>query len=216
MRDACADTLQAGALALNLAVDDLQLGVVPYNGKALTVLPDDRRLSFEAHLRRIAKEGFAIDNPDIHTSKYIRMAIDLPEASITDAACATCMGYCCKAGGPSWGFMDETTVCRFRVANPDANADDFRAYYLDHLPETSVEDNCVFQSGTGCTLKREDRADLCNSFLCRGVNRILQEQSSGAKATAIIAQHEGIPKSVGLFDAKTEKLGPILPVDCSA
>jgi hypothetical protein len=163
---------------------------------------------------RIAEEGFAIDKPEIHTSKYIRKAIDLPEASITDAACATCMGDCCKAGGASWAFMDETSVCRFRVAHPNATPEDFCTYYLNQLPERSVQNNCVFQSATGCTLSRPDRADLCNSFLCCGVNRLLKNHDPKTqRSTAIIAQHEGKPRAVGVFDGTRDQLSRILPIE---
>ena len=216
MREACEPMLQDSAQAMGSKAEALQIAVIPYNDKPLTVLPEARRSALETHLRAIAIEGFAVDDPETYTAKYVRKTIDLPEERITDAACATCMGYCCKAGGPNWGFTDMTTVCRFRVAHPEADAEAFSAHYLGRLPETSVDDNCVFQSGTGCTLGRTERADICNSFLCRGVKRILKEHGAdGTRNTAIIAQHEGTPRAIGMFDADDEILCSITPIGTS-
>lgn len=214
LSEKCTGALGSIAEAAGVPVGALSIGVVPYNGKGLAPLPEVRRMAFEAHLTKIAEEGFAVDEPRKLAAPEGRQSIDRPESPVTDAACATCLGNCCKAGGPSWAFLDVAEVCRFRVANPGADADAFRQFYLSFLPEESVPDNCVYQSGTGCTLERRDRASLCNSFLCRGVNRLLADSGRQAGTlTAIIAHEEGAPRAIGLFDANTGSLVRMSPAE---
>jgi hypothetical protein len=38
------------------------------------------------------------------------------------------------------------------------------AFYMAALPERSVENACVFQSDQGCTLPRDWRSGVCNTY----------------------------------------------------
>jgi transposase-like protein len=191
---------------------DLRVMVTPFNEGRLSVLPDDRREALEAHLTQVAEEGFAIEDPETLSWPNQRKSAVLPEPEVADAACATCQGGCCRPGGPSWGFIGKEEVCRYRLANPDATAQDFRQYYLDHLPERSVTDSCVFQSNTGCTLSRQDRSTLCNTFLCRGVKTMLAERSRDGEApTIVIAEEYGIAYNLGMHTAELGWVASRLP-----
>lgn len=180
---------------------DFRIAAVPYNDKPLAPLPELRRESLVAHLVEVARDGFAGPVPPDANAHSERQATEPAESKATDAACATCLGDCCKAGGPTWGFITVAEAHRFRSRAPDQTPEDFVAHYLSHVPTESVEDNCVFQGSNGCTLEREDRANLCNAFLCRGLRRLSADADADKGASiAIIAQSEGRAQSIGLFD----------------
>ncbi|MEM7211863.1 MAG: hypothetical protein AAF479_08225 [Pseudomonadota bacterium] len=206
----CDAQLDEASTAFRTDRDDMHIAVVPYNGKGLSTLPEVRHLALKSHLAEIADEGFADGVPDAESVARERQSIDLPEAKATDAACGTCKGNCCKAGGPTWGFLTVTDVQRFRIRYPECDAAGFSAYYLSFLPDESVPDNCVFQGPAGCTLDRGDRASLCNSFLCRGVRRLLADiDALGAAPTTIIAHTSGEPEAIGLFDPASGELAQL-------
>ena len=206
----CDTQLDEAAKVLGTDRDDTHIGVVPYNRKGLSKLPQARHLALEAHLTKIAEEGFVGGIPEPERAARERGAIDLPEAKATDAACGTCKGNCCKAGGPTWGFLTVTDVHRFRNRHPERDAAEFLEYYLSFLPDESVPENCVYQGPVGCTLERTDRASLCNSFLCRGVKRLLADiEAHGAAPTTIIAHTEGEPEAIGLFDPASGELSQL-------
>lgn len=194
-----ADQITELATTHGIERTDLRIAVTPFNDGRLSELPSERRAALEAHLASVAAEGFAIEDPDSLSWPTQRRAAELPEPAVADSACATCQGGCCRPGGPSWGFIGKEEVCRFRLANPDATEADFQAYYLDHLPEQSVTDSCVFQSSVGCTLSRRDRSTLCNTFLCRGVKTMLAERErEGEAPTLIVAAERGVGYHLGL------------------
>ncbi|MEM9063061.1 MAG: hypothetical protein AAGD13_21575 [Pseudomonadota bacterium] len=183
---------------LGCARNDLMVAAVPFNAGAVVQLSDERRAGLRAHLETVAAEGFAIEDPDSLSWPTQRRAAELPEPEVADAACATCQGGCCRPGGPSWGFIGKEEVCRFRLANPEAGPDDFVAYYLGHVADETVADSCVFQAALGCVLDRTDRSTLCNTFLCRGVKRLLSDlQGDHTRPTAIIAQDRGDARNLG-------------------
>lgn len=195
-----ADQISSMAASHGIAREDLRIAVTPFNEGRLSELSVDRREAFEAHLATVATEGFAIEDPDSLSWPAQRRSAELPEPEIADAACATCQGGCCRPGGPSWGFIGKEEVCRFRLANPDADSDEFQQYYLNHLPDLSVTDSCVFQSSIGCTLARQDRSTLCNTFLCRGVKTMLAQRGRDGEApTAVIAAERGVGYNLSLF-----------------
>lgn len=194
-----ADAIETLAAEHGVAPDACRIAVTPFNEGTLSVLPVERRTGLEAHLRQVAEEGFAIEDPESLSWPAQRRSAVLPEPEVADAACATCQGGCCRPGGPSWGFIGKEEVCRYRIANPEATAEGFQQFYLGHLPEQSVTDSCVFQSNVGCTLSREDRSTLCNTFLCRGVKTMLAERSrDGEKPTVMIAEEHGTAYNLGL------------------
>ncbi|MEL7469654.1 MAG: hypothetical protein AAFN27_14455 [Pseudomonadota bacterium] len=190
--------LDAVADAFGRARDDLIVAAVPFNGGALIPLSEDRLAGLKAHLEQVAAEGFAIEDPDSLSWPAQRRNAELPEPEVADAACATCQGGCCRPGGPSWGFIGKEEVCRYRLANPEAGPDDFIAYYMGHVADETVADSCIFQAKMGCVLARTDRATLCNTFLCRGVNRMLADLAGDhSQSVAVIAQDRGDARNLG-------------------
>jgi hypothetical protein len=199
LAEAHADQIAALAAQNNLAPEDLRIMVTPFNGGQMTPVPDERRAGLEAHLVEVAADGFAIEDPESLSWPTQRASAVLPEPEVADAGCITCQGGCCRPGGPSWGFIGKEEACRYRIANPEATEGDFVAYYLGHAPEQSISGSCIFHTQNGCTMSREDRSTLCNTFLCRGVKTMLAERSKdGDRPTVVIAEERGIGYNLGL------------------
>jgi hypothetical protein len=79
-----------------------------------------------------------------------------------------------------------------------------RAHYLGQLPETSVQHSCVYQSATGCTLDRSDRADICNRYHCNPPTQLLTRmRGMKARKAVIIAQEDESGPVVGILDSRS-------------
>ena len=120
-----------------------------------------------------------------------------------NGCCATCRGACCKLGGQNHAFLTAHDVRRLRVRAPETTPEQAVTLYAERLPETSVEDSCVYHGPRGCRLRRDLRADICNSFHCVGqvaLANALRER--GPRPVIVVAQDGGAPRAVGLVDAQ--------------
>lgn len=196
---AYANELNEAAAALAIDPKTMLVGVVPHQNMPLVPLPAERFAAFEAHLDATIAEGFAIDPEEYDDSKN-RAAVDGPEPPIADAACATCQGSCCKPGAAGHAFIDKWMVARYRRTDPNPTPEGFKSLYLGMLPDKSVEDGCVYQSEVGCTMPRELRSTICNTFMCRGVKVLIDAaERTSPDCAAIVAQKDGEPRALGLF-----------------
>lgn len=195
--------LAAAAQALGTAPAEMLVGVVPYQNKPVEPLDPERRAAFAAHLEAIAAEGFAIEDPGEYHSPQNRLKLDAPESAIADAGCATCQGGCCALGGPSMAFLDKWDVCRYRMTVADPTPAGFVDRCLSYLPARSVRNACVYQSATGCTVPRDERAVICNTFQCKGL-KVLEEgwKAGPHDRAALVAHQDGEPRALGIFDAE--------------
>lgn len=151
--------------------------VVPFNAMPLSPLPAERRASFEEHLDEVIAKGFAPDydghlaEPEAHFAA--RDDIEPDDALPVAACCMACQGYCCLLGKDTNAFIGSLLIAYYRHRNPDAAPDEVKADYLSHLPEVSTQEGCVYQGPKGCTLPREMRADICNSYHCSGQEHMM-------------------------------------------
>lgn len=206
-----APELDRAAARLGVAREALLVGVVPYQGRPVEPLPTERRAAFEAHLRRIAAEGFAAPRPEDHWSPDEDGRHDEAEPALVVAACSTCQGSCCRLGEAQMAFLTLRDVCRYRLTNPSPSPEGFVARYLDRLPAKSVPEACVFQSSAGCTVPRAERAGICNSFRCMGLHMMVQAWNRGARAAAIVAHDDGEARAIGIYDPKMPGRRPVPP-----
>lgn len=159
------DAIETAAAQAGVDPADMRVAVVPYQNEPVTPLSKPERNAFETHLRTSAQAAFTL-NDDTDVLANYRQKLT-PEPEIVDAGCAACQGFCCKrGGGDNHAFIDRQSIYYIRQNNPDLTQDDVIDHFLNALPEESVKGACVFQSNTGCTLTREWRAGLCNTFLC--------------------------------------------------
>lgn len=149
---------------LGVARDDLHVAVVPHQNKPIVKLPEADRKAFEAHLDEIVEAAFARQEEGgaepVAPVKLLTPSVD------EDAVCGACQGSCCVHGRPHHAFLTKWVIARLLQDQPGITRAGAKAYYMDRLPERSVQHNCVYQSETGCTLDRERRGDICNKFQC--------------------------------------------------
>ena len=170
-------------------LDGVAIGVVPYQARPMVPLPGDRRTAFAANLDEIIAKAMAEGPPDPDLLETDRG--EAPEAPLIDATCATCQGKCCILGGASHAFLTANNIHRFRLRNPGKSAEDAKQYYLDKIPEVSVEHSCVYHGPQGCVLTRADRADICNSYHCNPQTQLLKRLREMEADRAIIVANEG-------------------------
>jgi len=161
--------LAQAATAMGRDVDDVLVAVVPFQEAPLEHLSEARRAAFEIHIERIVNEAFAAGPDDISMLDYHPGTPEEP--SIVAAGCTACQGFCCKrGGGTNHALLTRQTIFYIRDNDPDLESETVIQHYIDALPDTSVQDACVYQSATGCTLQRKWRSSVCNTFHCHDIH----------------------------------------------
>tara|TARA_R110002049_G_scaffold10127_3_gene50377 strand:+ start:79947 stop:80684 length:738 start_codon:yes stop_codon:yes gene_type:complete len=153
-----------------LAESDV-IAVVPHQDGALAPLPEDRLAAFCAHLDRIIALAFDTEQQST-PARDSGSAPPVPPA-LAAAGCSACQGSCCRqGGGETHAFLTASSLRAVMESAPQIDAVTLRAEYLAALPERSVEGSCVYHGLGGCTLRRDRRANNCNSFFCYELNQM--------------------------------------------
>lgn len=158
------------AKALGVDQDSLRVEVVPHQNKPLEPLPPDERAGLVAHLETIVDEAF--ERRDSGTATTLSPVKTLDPSPDEAAVCTACQGSCCFHGRATNAFLTKWVIARLLQEYPEMTREEARDFYLDRLPEVSVRGNCFYQSPTGCTIERERRADICNTFQCSPLHEI--------------------------------------------
>lgn len=106
-----------------------------------------------------------------HPERLIQTRSAQPEgfaADVVRAGCTQCRGHCCRGGGEH-AYTDERTMARVRRDNPDLDAAQVIALYVNSVASVGYENSCLFHGASGCTLAKPLRAELCNSYYCTGL-----------------------------------------------
>ena len=106
-------------------------------------------------------------------------------AVVAQAACSLCRGYCCRNGGDE-AFLDTRTIGRLRQANPTMTDDALINLYIGRVPVEGYRNSCIFHGRKGCTLDRSMRADVCNTYFCRGLGDYVKSDAA-PEPTIVIA-----------------------------
>ena len=165
------------------ATDNYRLPMmVPRNDKTAVPISLERVRRLCKHLVVTLRSLRTTKNPE-HSVSPLRPEPEGFAARVARTACSLCKGWCGRNGEDN-AFPDETTMARVRCAR---SALDARAVLrLERVPQVGFEDSCIFHGKQGCTLDRSLRSDVCNSYLCSG----LQDYMTGGDAvtpTMIIA-----------------------------
>lgn len=111
--------------------------------------------------------------PDGDVAEPGRDATPTPEnaslPSQAGALCAGCGGRCCRIGLASHAFIDTRLLERWAARRPGSGLGHAVQAYLERVPRHHVQGSCLFHTGQGCALPREDRSAVCNNFECRGL-----------------------------------------------
>ena len=207
--EACSGEVAAFADSQGRASDDISVSVVPFQAAGVVPLPEERLAAFTQHLDEIFAAAFENWPPEENLSPWDNEPA--PQESIVAAACGSCRGWCCRQGGPTHAFLSKQHLQMLRLRDDTLTPESLRAYYVERLPEVSVDGACVYQAEFGCTLDRDMRADICNKFHCGSLKRAIAAMSPD-RPSMIIAQSEG---RVGWVAGHTEADGPI-PIELLA
>jgi hypothetical protein len=176
-------------------LDAIAHGLAPYVDIPLVPLPAARRADFEAHLGAAVHDSFAQSeasgeppSPPEDDPEYARrLAQQDPDPMALNAACIACQGDCCLQGGTRHAFVKKELIDYFRWRDPQAGPETIIAAYLAQLPEQSISGSCVYHGAQGCTLPRDLRANICNSFQCRFRLALFQDYVMKPGSAAVVA-----------------------------
>lgn len=208
MRKTIADAgthVDAALAELDAPRETVSIAIVPWQDRPVEPLPEARRAAFRAHLEEIAALAFAPGNAEGEPEKAESEPGDRqegPEPPVVVAACSTCQGHCCARRGGDTALLLPADLARYRQRHPDRTTEGIIEAYLAHLPATSTRDGCVYQAATGCSLPREMRQGICNTYYCdalRWLNRDYLAKRSG-KVVFVAADEDDRPRRVARFD----------------
>ncbi|MEL7469646.1 MAG: hypothetical protein AAFN27_14415 [Pseudomonadota bacterium] len=194
---AAEDLIAAGSAQLGEDRSDLTVSIVPYQNRPLLPTTPKQKRRFWEQLDKLMDFAFREEPGVVRQDRE-----DAEQGPLMDAACILCKGQCCLNGGPNNAFLEVEDIQRFRIRNPGATREDIKAAYEALMPEETCVMSCVFHGIYGCTLPREMRSQLCNSFVCRGQNLLAQGAAAGDKAAVLLAAPQNKAVAAATFDAE--------------
>lgn len=163
----------------------VRVGVVPYQNAPLAPISDSYQAALGAHLDKIIEATFAA--ADDARPIEMRAPDEGTRPFVFAAACGACQGKCCaRGGGETYAFLGRETIQHVRAQSPDLSPEEIRQTYLDAVPERSVQGACAFQSERGCTLARDWRASICNTFICHDLDALWDAADRDPTAPIVI------------------------------
>jgi hypothetical protein len=170
----------------SVSVDDSLSVMVPRSDKALVPTPAVRVRRLRKHLVEMLREAKAVKKaPSPYPPEPTGFA-----TTVARAACSLCRGWCCRNGGDD-AFLDDQTMARVRRDRPHLDASALLRLYVARVPVLAYQDSCIFHGKRGCTLDRSLRADICNSYFCRGLGAYVKSSETRAPVT-VIAGKDGM------------------------
>jgi hypothetical protein len=164
--------------------DDCLPVIVPRSDKRLVPLTPERVERLQKHLREALIDLGKVRRLDRLAAGVSAEPAGFP-AVVARAACSLCKGWCCRNGADD-AFLDDRTLARLRLANPDITDEAIMRLYLARVPATAYQDSCIFHGQRGCTLDRSMRADICNTYFCGGLRDYMKGQNE-PEPTVVLA-----------------------------
>jgi hypothetical protein len=125
-----------------------------------------------------------MDDPDRPVPETPESPVDA--TPLVRAACAACRGGCCESGADH-AYLYPDHFRRLLRKHPGKSKEEFLREYLSRLPAASTQGSCIYHSEAGCTLPRELRSNLCNTFRCGDLEELLAAQpSEGAPLPVLV------------------------------
>jgi hypothetical protein len=211
------DASSGDARGTGSAPAQLPVVLLPANTRALVPLPRASAEAFLAHLDTALAQAFAQplrDNLLTMTTEEASARADAGETASWDpalslglvaAACGTCRGSCCTAGG-THAFLKADSLIRVRAHRAPTLPDTpsaIRALYVDALPARHYRDSCVFHTTGGCALPRGIRSNLCNRYQCGGLTQLSRAlaDSGGTESYVAAADSSRLRRMARISDA---------------
>lgn len=155
---------------------------LPANENSLVPLPEERRAAFADNI------AFALDRALEDPDRPIPVTPETPaaHAGMVRGGCTACRGSCCRYGGDR-AFLYPDHFRLLLRDRPGLSREQILSEYLSRLPERAYLDSCVYHTETGCALPRELRANLCNTFLCGGLEEMIAAQPAEGAPLPVLA-----------------------------
>ncbi|MEN9627992.1 MAG: hypothetical protein RJA10_1219 [Pseudomonadota bacterium] len=99
--------------------------------------------------------------------------------------CTLCAGRCCAEGAGRNAFITLPQLLRWQQQRPGKTLQDAVQAYLDWMPDDHTRDGCVYQGVRGCTLPREERADICNRYACDALEELQAHLANAPQASFV-------------------------------
>ena len=189
------DKIAAGEAQLGERHARVTVSIVPYQNRPVLPTTPKQQQRFWKQLDMLMDFAFREDPGVVRHDRE-----DAAQGPLMDAACILCKGQCCLNGGPNNAFLEVEDIQRFRIRNPGATREDIKAAYAALMPETTSVMSCVFHGVYGCTLPREMRSQLCNSFVCRGQTVLAEGAKAGDTGAVLLAVPQNKAVAAATFD----------------
>ena len=154
----------------------VEIATLPAMDRPYRPLPRRRRSAFLQHLREVIRSALGsevTDPPETLPEHELPGAIQFQaEQPLSQTACATCRGFCCRQGGTR-AFLDGITVRRYLASHPIMSPRAIEREYARRIPKVTVKDSCIYHGMRGCTLPREMRAEICNTYHCPELQKLM-------------------------------------------
>jgi hypothetical protein len=177
------------------SADDKVLRVtVPRNTMPLVPVAAERVRHFRASLVKAMREA----------RELRRVAAPCPPsptgfaATVASTACGLCEGWCCRHGGDD-AYLDGQTMARVRREMPDLDAGAVVRLYASRVPAVAYEGSCIFHGAKGCTLERSLRADICNTYYCKGLTAYLRNRRKDSPRVIFAGKGDAMRSSAVLL-----------------
>lgn len=92
-------------------------------------------------------------------------------AALPGRLCALCGGGCCTRGADH-AYLGPVTLRRVMDAQPHLTPEQVVESYLAHVGKSTQAGSCINHTGTGCSLPRALRSDICNDFCCDALKQV--------------------------------------------
>jgi hypothetical protein len=163
---------------------------IPGLTKRITRLSRARRASLREHIAKLieeARSSIVGDSPARTSATLFTNVTPDPTqgmvpglAKVLGQACARCKGHCCSYGG-NHAYLRVDAVKRYMTAHPEKSDDQILDDYLARLAERTYVNSCAYHGKLGCTLPRDMRSSICNSFYCYGLTQLRMAVEAGAE-----------------------------------
>jgi hypothetical protein len=157
--------------------------VLPTGPRRSRPVPQERRERYRSYLQGIIMEARGL-------APWPAPTPDAPVADATGGAgmagrlCGFCGGGCCTKGGDE-AYLRAATMRGFMDQHPEMTEEEVISAYLGHVAPATRTGSCINQTGSGCSLPRAMRSDICNRFSCEPLAR-LEAAQRGAQPVQVV------------------------------
>lgn len=181
--------------------------VVRYYDTPLEPVPEAQRQALRDHLLALAPAVDALlaeaaepgDDADASASNGPARADAAEVNALLGQVCARCTGHCCRLGHARHAFLDAEALAHQRRLDPALGHEALLDRYLAALPALHHAGSCAFHGEHGCVLPRPQRAPICNTFECPGLEQTRRAAEQDGVRRVYVVRHGEAGGPVGGF-----------------